>query len=539
MSGLVPTSNATLFYESNEEYQLDNRKLVVPSGGTLGGGSAVNLMMYARAQNCDFNSWNTPGWTANDMMPYLKKLETYHGSGPQAIHGFDGPIHVSGGTYHADRSEKDFIQAAGQLGYLETEDLNALDISSGTHRAMRYIGLDGKRQDVASRYLRPRLDNDRCPNLHVVVDTQVKRVLFEHKKASGIEIRLNPKVHPNTASRTIRTRKMVIVSCGALGTPAVLERSGIGSPEVLEKAGVEVVANVHSVGTNYQDHHLVVYPYKSSLNEDETLDALLSGRMDATELIKQNAPILGWNSMDIGYKMRPTDSEVATLGTKFQEVWKEEFGNAPSKPLAMGAFINGFPGDPSGVPAGQYIALSVFTAYPYSRGFIHITGPEIDDNLDFITGFFTDPYGMDIKKHIWAYKKQREIFRRMETCRGELADGHPTFAPNSSAVHFETDSGSDGKIQDIVYTEEDDRVIEAWLRTRVETTWHSMGTCKMAPRDEDGVVDSHLSVYGVNGLKVADLSIPPRNVAANTMTTAVAIAEKAADIFLEELELSK
>lgn len=208
-------------------------------------------------------------------------------------------------------------------------------------------------------------------------------------------------------------------------------------------------------------------------------------------------------------------------------------------PIQHRLIVVRFPGDPSGVPAGQYIALSVFTAYPYSRGFIHITGPEIDDNLDFITGFFTDPYGMDIKKHIWAYKKQREIFRRMETCRGELADGHPTFAPNSSAVHFETDSGSDGKIQDIVYTEEDDRVIEAWLRTRVETTWHSMGTCKMAPRDEDGVVDSHLSVYGVNGLKVADLSIPPRNVAANTMTTAVAIAEKAADIFLEELELSK
>lgn len=212
----------------------------------------------------------------------------------------------------------------------------------------------------------------------------------------------------------------------------------------------------------------------------------------------------------------------------------------PDKPRTQHRLIVvRFPGDPSTVPVGQYIALSVFTAYPFSRGSIHITGPEIDDKLDFTTGFFTDPHGIDIKKHLWGYKKQREMFRRMETCRGELAGWHPTFAPNSSAVHFETHNGPDGKIQDIVYSEEDDKVIEAWLRTRVETTWHSMGTCKMAPRDEDGVVDSHLGVYGVTGLKVADLSIPPRNVAANTMTTAVAIAEKAADIFLGELKMSK
>ena len=179
--------------------------------------------------------------------------------------------------------------------------------------------------------------------------------------------------------------------------------------------------------------------------------------------------------------------------------------------------------------------MSVFTGYPYSRGSIHITGPELDDKLNFTTGFFSDAQGVDIKKHVWAYKKQREIFRRMKTFRGELPGGHPNFAPNSSAVLV--NNRSTGDIKDIIYSVEDDKVIEDWLRGHVETTWHSMGTCKMAPREEGGVVDQRLNVYGVEGLKVVDLSIPPRNVAANTMNTAVAIAEKAADMFIEELGL--
>src|SRR5690242_17693542 len=90
-----------------------------------------------------------------------------------------------------------------------------------------------------------------------------------------------------------------------------------------------------------------------------------------------------------------------------------------------------FPGDPSLVPAGQYMAMSIFTAYPYSRGSIHITGPNVDDKPDFKTGFFSDARGVDIKKHIWAYKKQREIFRRMKTYRGELPGAHPAFAHDS------------------------------------------------------------------------------------------------------------
>lgn len=142
----------------------------------------------------------------------------------------------------------------------------------------------------------------------------------------------------------------------------------------------------------------------------------------------------------------------------------------------------------------------------------------------------------------WAYKKSREAARRMRTFRGELAAAHPPFAASSAAAVLEAvpDGGAPvaaGAADTIAYTAEDERVLEQWLRENVNTTWHSLGTCKMAPREALGVVDAGLGVYGVRGLKIADLSIPPSNVGANTNSTALMIGEKAADIFIRELGL--
>jgi choline dehydrogenase-like flavoprotein len=181
--------------------------------------------------------------------------------------------------------------------------------------------------------------------------------------------------------------------------------------------------------------------------------------------------------------------------------------------------------------------MSNFSVYPYSRGHIHITGPGLDDVLDFTTGFLSDPEGIDIKKHVWAYKKQREVLRRMTTFRGEVPSGHPAFPPDSKAVCGDAD-GPVTDDKEIEYSAEDDALIEDFLLKNVATTWHSIGTCKMAPRENMGVVDPSLSVYGVEGLKLADLSIPPRNVACNTNNVALTIGEKAADIFIKELGLS-
>lgn len=193
------------------------------------------------------------------------------------------------------------------------------------------------------------------------------------------------------------------------------------------------------------------------------------------------------------------------------------------------------------MPPGQYVTIAPYTAYPYSRGHLHITGPEISDPLDFNMGFFTDENDIDLKKQVWAYKKGREIMRRTKMYRGELAANHPRFPEGSRAAcieEWDETMDASSEMYRPEYSPEDDRAIEQHLRENIQTTWHSLGTAKMAPREEMGVVDKDLNVYGVQGLKVADISIAPENVAANTNNTAMAIGEKAADIIANELGLS-
>lgn len=156
--------------------------------------------------------------------------------------------------------------------------------------------------------------------------------------------------------------------------------------------------------------------------------------------------------------------------------------------------------------------MGTYTAYPYSRGSIHIVSPSVTVPASFHTGFLSHP--ADVSKLIWAYKKQREIYRRTNAYQGELALGHPQFTTDSKAAISDGPLKQEGfknvedrkAVQEIEYSKEDDKVIEQWIRENVNTTWHSLGTCKMAPREEGGVVDPSLNVYGTKGLKVAGKS---------------------------------
>lgn len=163
----------------------------------------------------------------------------------------------------------------------------------------------------------------------------------------------------------------------------------------------------------------------------------------------------------------------------------------------------------------------------------------MDDEVDFKTGYLSDPDDLDIKAQVWAYKKQRSVARGMRFFGGEIAGQHPVFPEGSKAPSTPEETGGSGVATDMEYGPEDDEAIEQFLRTSVGTTWHPLGTCKMAPVQQMGVVDENLGVHGVKGLKVADLSIAPKNVAGNTMSTALMIGEKAADMFIRELGLSK
>jgi alcohol oxidase len=154
------------------------------------------------------------------------------------------------------------------------------------------------------------------------------------------------------------------------------------------------------------------------------------------------------------------------------------------------------------------------------------------DGYEFDTGFLNHP--TDLKKQLWGYKMSREIARRLPYYNGELELGHPKFLAGSKAA-LSTGTHPDGEVKDIEYSKEDDEAIEDWIRGNLNTTWHSLGTCAMRPKEKGGVVDKELSVYGTTGLKVADLSIVPENVGANTNNTALAVGEKAAVIIGNEL----
>jgi choline dehydrogenase-like flavoprotein len=198
--------------------------------------------------------------------------------------------------------------------------------------------------------------------------------------------------------------------------------------------------------------------------------------------------------------------------------------------------VNAFLADPSLVEPGQYITMGAYTAYPYSRGSIHITDKTNPvDGYDFDTGFLNHP--SDVKKQLWAYKMSREIARRLPYYKGELELGHPKFKEGSKAALFSGEA-TNGEIKNIEYSKEDDEAIEEWIRGNLNTTWHSLGTCAMREREKGGVVDKDLNVYGTRGLKVADLSMVPENVGANTNNTALAVGEKAAVIIGRELGIT-
>ncbi|KAG6363136.1 hypothetical protein INS49_008231 [Diaporthe citri] len=408
--------------------------------------------------------------------------------------------------------EDDFISAVGKLGWPELPDNNILDSINGPMRAQRYVGPDGKRQDTAHAYIHPKLGSGEFPNLHVLVETDVERVIVDdNKKAVSMVFRPSADFQPDSKqeTRTVNARKQAVLSAGALGTPQILERSGVGNSEVLSRAGVPLVASVPGVGEKYLDHHIMLYPYKTSVGPDQTMDGILTGRVNVAELIPKNDPLLSWNGVDVQCKLRPSDADIASLGTQFQAAWDKDFKNNPDKPLMIMSIVSCFPGDPSGVPAGQYMGIATFSTHPFSRGRVHITGPN-----------FNDPAKI----------------RRMDNFAGEIAAGHPEFPNGSKAAIIDAQPTSGAPPpHDIEYTPEDDPAINKFLKERISTTWHSMGTCKMASFDDGGVVDPDLNVYGVKGLKIADLSIPPSNVGSNTCSVAMAIGEKAADIIIREL----
>lgn len=232
-------------------------------------------------------------------------------------------------------------------GLPESKDMQSLDANNCCERSLRYVSPEGKRQDAAHTFLHPKLQDGKHPNLHVLVETKVVRVIFDDaKKACGVEVAPNPDFQiqigvTKSPKQIFKARKLVVVSCGANGTPSVLERSGIGGEKVLEKAGVPVVVDLPGVGGNWQDHHLILIPFKTSLQPRETSDFIISGRVKEEELFRNKDKILGWNFVEVGVKMQPSEADRATLDKDLLAAWERDFKDKPNKPLMLMGMING------------------------------------------------------------------------------------------------------------------------------------------------------------------------------------------------------
>ncbi|KAG1784358.1 GMC oxidoreductase-domain-containing protein [Suillus plorans] len=533
----APTSTTVTFHKGNPSPRLNGRAPIVPSGRCVGGASCVNFMAYTRAPASDFDDWGVDGWESENLIPLMKKLETYGMQPNRPTHGYDGPIKVSSGGCKLGIADE-FIQVGTtyhKRQYADdTDDLETCNTYSLMYT--RYIdGTTGRRSDAAHHYVYNQAHN---LNLQVWDGKRVKRIIFEDKRAVGVEFASDPVSCPDAdqSSSIVRASKLVVISAGVFGSPTILERSGIGAEAILKRCGIEQLVNLPGVGENYQDHNLVFVPYLAA-DEAVTMDALWRGDSILQESLAEwnssGKSLIAQNGLDAKIKWRPDDEELKAMDPAFQPRWKEFFQDRPDKAVAIFCVFAG----PLVLPPRKYMCTGYYTLYPVSVGSVHIHVTEDGkEEMDFTTGFLDDP--SDIVPLDFGYKKTRELLRRMASYRGEVAAGHPDFPEGSAAACREASGPVDLNAPDIVYTTEDDEAIDRFHRDIMQTTWHSLGTCAMKPEADQGVVDARLNVYGVSNLKVADMSISPLNVGTNTYSTALLIGERAAMIIAEELGIN-
>ncbi|CAE6472065.1 unnamed protein product [Rhizoctonia solani] len=342
--------------------------------------------------------------------------------------------------------------------------------------------------------------------------TLVTRVLFDDSKAVGVEV-IGNKNQDNDASqlpRQIRARKFVVVSAGAIGSALILQRSGVGEAARLSKLGISVVADLPA-GANYEDHSSCIITYHVS-DDVETLDSIMEGKPGVMEpYLAQFANGKGFlksNVNDAGSKIRPSPKELEVIGPAFSKIWKRQYESAPDKPVFIQTIVNGFLGPRTVVPEKScFMVLGNIAVYPISKGHVYITSTDPYSPPDFRTGFLEEQ--ADVEMHVWMYKRSRETARRMPGYRGEYAPLHPRFPEGSAASCIRLDGPPSVSVQDLVYTPDDNIAVEEFVRERGGTTWHSVATVQMKPKDKG----------------------------ANTYSTALLVGEKAAILIAEDLGL--
>ncbi|KAH9481244.1 Alcohol oxidase [Psilocybe cubensis] len=538
-SNLALAKEVFSFHKGKPSPSLLGREPVVPSGRAVGGGSAVNFVVYTRAAASDYDDWETKfgnkGWGSKHLIPLLKKAETYQAEITNDSHGTSGPIKVSFAPDLKNVSD-DFLEVAGAY-----DKQRSLTADANEFRAVdKYVDAEtGRRSDTAHHYIYNQEPNT---NLTVLDRHKVVRVIFENKRAVGVQYVSDVIGRSGglTTLLTARASRLVVLSAGAFGSAAILERSGIGGKSVLEKAGVEVLVDLPGVGENYLDHFGIFLPFAATPDAD-TLDPIFHGSEEeinvyAQQWLNDGKGLMSHNSVDSGIKFKPNAEERAAMSPEFDKIWTTYYADVPDRPVLLLLPVVAYVGPDPSITTGKYFTMAYFLGYPASVGSVHITsGNNPYAQSDFHPGYLDDAADLVVLR--WGYKKIRELSRRMKHYRGELISEHPKFKAGSNAATKQSANPVALTEPDIVYTKEDDDAIDQFTREKATTTWHSLGTCAMKPREQGGVVDERLNVYGIEGLKVAG-NICPGNVGANTYNTAIAIGEKAAVIIAEDLGIA-
>ncbi len=478
---MAQTKMSNWAYETVPQKGLNGRKGYQPRGKVLGGSSSINAMIYARGQQQDYDDWaaeGNAGWGWQDVLPYFKRSENNE-RGASDLHAVGGPLNVKDLT-SPHRFGPIFIEAGRQAGYPVNPDFNGesqegFGLYQVTHK-------NGERWSAAKGYITPHLGR---ANLQVVTGAHATRVLFEGKRAVGVEYNQGGEL------KTIRASREVILSGGAFASPQLLMLSGVGAGAQLQSKGISVLHDLPGVGAHLHDHMDAIQVYHAPKHTD-LFGLSLTGMMNAFK------GIVEWRRQRTGIL-----TSIFAEGGAFIKSSADE-----ARPDLQLHFVIAKLVDHARKPQfGHGYSCHVCVLRPKSRGSVQLASndPMATPLID--PAFMQD--ADDVQRLIKGFKVMRGIMNQ-----GALADlGGKEIALSAGA--------------------QTDAQIEQFIRNNGDTIYHPVGTCRMGNGPQD-VVDARLRVHGLQNLRVVDASIMPRIVSGNTNAPTIMIAEKAVDMIRED-----
>ena len=479
-------------FETEEEPHLDNRKMHCPRGKVLGGSSSINGMVYVRGHAKDFDEWAEQGatdWDYAHCLPYFKKSETWalatDDSESTDYRGTEGPLGVNNGNEMKNPLYQAFVDAGVEAGYMDTPDYNSKQQEG--FGPMHMTVKNGVRWSTANAYLRPALSR---PNLTVVTHALVHKVLLsaesDNKKATGIRYERKGKIIEVQANRE------VILSAGSIGSPHLLQLSGIGAKDTLEKAGIECQHDLPGVGENLQDHLEFYFQFKCKQ------PITLNGKLDLWSKFLIGA---NWFFFKKGLGTTNHFESCGFIRSKAGIEWPDlqyHFLPAAMRYDGRTAF------------AGHGFQVHIGHNKPASRGAVKVTS--------------ADPKAHpSIRFNYLAEEADKEGFRDCVKLTREIIN-QPAF-----------DQYRDDEIQPGEHVQTDEQ-IDAFVRANVESAYHPSCSCKMGT-DDMSVVDPQTRVHGIENLRVVDSSIFPTITNGNLNAPTIMVAERAADLIKSNVAL--